>query len=334
MRRTARIILLLWASVACSGKSPTRTLDVVKLADRGFLTNAPLYIAEAEGFFAEEGIRLEYMEVPRSTGQILPLLERGDLDVVTGSISSAFYGAIAQGARMRIVADRGHIPNGGCSYSGIMARKGLFDSAAPTAATLRGRRMSLGASGAYGYIADNYFASVGLSTKDMNIVRLSETLETQALHSGAIDLMHVSEPYLSRLVAEGNKLIGPSSVYSPGAQYATVVFGPTLTVQRRDVGLRFMKAYLKGVKQSQEGATSRNIEIVSQRTKLDPALLRKVCMPELFSDGHIDSSKLLKFQEWAVRSHHIDRVLGADAGLDMSFAREAAKELGIRSESK
>jgi NitT/TauT family transport system substrate-binding protein len=194
--------------------------------------------------------------------------------------------------------------------------------------------MSVGASGAYGYIADNYFASVGLTTKDMNIVRLGESLENQALRSGGIDLMHVSEPYLSLLAAEGNKLIGPSSVYSPGAQYGTVLFGPTLTVDRRDVGLRFMRAYLKGVRESQQGATARNVEIVSQRTRLDPALVRKVCMPEISSDGQVDRLELLKFQEWAVKTHRLDRVLGADAGLDMAFAERAAKELGITSQSQ
>jgi NitT/TauT family transport system substrate-binding protein len=331
IHRAALGVILLAGSVACTRKPAEKKLDVVKIADRGFITNAPLYIADEEGFFAKEGIRLEYTQPPRSTSQTIPLLARGDLDVVTSSLTSAFFSAIEQGAPIRIVADRGHITKNGCEYSGIMARRGLFDKNPPSAATLRGKRMSLGSSGTYGYIADNYLGTFGLSTKDIDVVRLGENVEAQALDAGTIDLLHVAEPYLSKLRAQGHTLIGPSSIYSPGTHLAVVEFGPTLTVNRRDVAYRFIKAYLKGVKQSSEGMTARNLDILARRTKLDPEVLRKMCRPAVYADGHIDTADVLKFQQWAVKTHRLDRVLGADAGIDMSFAERAARELGLKS---
>ena len=330
--RAAMGIFIVATLSACSSR--TDKLDVVKIADRGFITNGPVYIADEEGFFAKEGLKLEYVEPPRSTSQTVPLLARGDLDVVTSSVTSAFYSAIEQGAQIRIVADRGHVAKDGCEYDGIMARKGLFDNAAPTAATIRGRRMSLGASGTYGFIADNYLGSMGLTTKDVDVVRLGENTEAQALDAGTIDLLHVAEPYLSRLEAEGHKLIGPSSVYSPGTHLAVVEFGPTLTVKHRDIAYRFIKAYLRGVRQSQEGATPRNVEILARRTKLDPAVLKKMCRPSVYTDGHVDTGDLLKFQQWAVRTKRLDKVMGADAGVDMSFVQRAVKELGTSSSTK
>jgi ABC-type nitrate/sulfonate/bicarbonate transport system substrate-binding protein len=191
--------------------------------------------------------------------------------------------------------------------------------------------MSLGASGTYGYIADNYLGSFGLTTKDMDVVRLGEGVEAQALDAGTIDLLHVAEPYLSQLEARGHKLIGPSNVYSPGTHLAVIEFGPTLTVNRRDVAYRFIKAYLMGVKQSEEGATPRNVEILARRTKLEPQVLRKMCRPAVYADGHVNTEDLLKFQKWAVKAHRLDRVPGAEAGVDMSFAQRAAKELGLSS---
>jgi NitT/TauT family transport system substrate-binding protein len=326
-RLATAVVILAFAS-GCDRKSPPKQ-DVVKLVDRGLLTNAPVYIAEEEGYFADEGIRLQFSEPPRSSSQVIPLMERGDVDVMTSALSSGFYAAVAKGARSRIVADRGHVAASGCDFDGVMARRGLFDKGSPTATDLRGKRFSLGATGSAAYITDKYLESIGLTTADLDIVRLSETLEAQALDAGSIDGMHVAEPYLSRLVAEGHKLIGPARLYAPGAHYAVVIYGPSLTVARRDLGRRFMRAYLRGVKKFQEGLTPRSAEILARRTGMSPDAIRKVCLPTIDPGGELNFPSLLDFQKWAVRHGYLSAVLGAEDGTDMTFARQAAKELGI-----
>jgi NitT/TauT family transport system substrate-binding protein len=324
---TAAILSLVTAS--CARKpGPTRQ-DIVKIADRGFLTNAPLYIADEEGYFADEGIKLQFGEPPRSSSQIIPLLERGDLDVMASALSAGFYAAVAQGARSRIVADRGHVADSGCDYDGVMARRGLFKGGSPTAKDLRGKRFSLGPAGSAAYIVDKYLKSLGLTISDISMVRLGGSLEAQALEAGSIDGLHVAEPYLSRLLAEGHRLIGPARLYAPGAHYAVLVFGPSLTITHRDVGERFMKAYLRGVRKFREGLTPRNLDIIVRRTGVTAGALRKVCLPTINADGELNSGSLLDFQKWLVRNGHLSRVLGAESGTDMAFARRAAKELGI-----
>ncbi len=332
--RNAVALPLLAITIACKGKPATRDLDVVRVADRGYITNAPIYIAEAEGFFADEGIRLAFIEAQGSTTQMFPILERGDLDVINSTVSSAFYAAIAQGSRIRMVADRGHTQSGHCSYAGIIAHKGLFDAAAPTAASLRGKRISISAAQSSTYTTDLFLASFGLTLRDLHVVRLGESLEVQALDAGNLDLLFANEPYLSRLKAEGHKLIGPDNQYSSGMSSSIFVFGPTLTVENRELGLRFIRAFLKGVKQLQEGMTPRNIEILTARTRIDPALLKSICLPAVYADGHVETSELLKFQQWAVKTKRLDRVLGPDAGVDMWFVQRASKELGIPTASK
>jgi NitT/TauT family transport system substrate-binding protein len=301
----------------------------VKIADRGFLTNAPIYIADEEGYFADEGIKLEFGEPPRSSSQIIPLLERGDLDVMASSLTAGFYAAVAQGARSRIVADRGHLADSGCDYDGIMVRRGLIKGSSATASDLRGKRFSAGPTGLGGYVLDKYLTSVGLTTADVTMVRLGETLEAQALHAGTIDGLHVAEPHLSQLLAEGHRLIGPSRIYAPGAHYAVLVFGPSLTVAHRDLGERFMKAYLRGVTKYREGLTPRNVDIIARRTHLAPQVLEKICLPTINADGALNSASLLDFQKWLVRGGFLTGAPGAEVGTDMTFVRSAAKELGI-----
>ena len=45
------------------------------------IASIQLFIAQEKGFFRDEGIRIEFVESPRST-QSLPLIERGDIDVL------------------------------------------------------------------------------------------------------------------------------------------------------------------------------------------------------------------------------------------------------------
>lgn len=327
--RFAAVGLLVIVASGCARKSEPARQDIVRIVDRGFLTNAPVYIADAEGYFADEGIRLQVSEPPRTSSLVIPLVERGDIDVMLTGVTAGLYAAVARGAKLRIVADRGHVSATGCDYNGIMARRGAFGRDSATAAGLRGKRFSLGPAGMATYVADRFLATGGLTTADLDMVRLGETVEAQALDAGSIDAMHVSEPYLSKLRAEGHMLIGPSRVYAPGVQYAVVIYGPSLTVARRDVGQRFMKAYLRGVRKFQEGSTTRNVEIIAARTGIDPAVLKTLCMPTINADGALNDSTLLDFQRWAARTGNLSNEVGIDGGLDRSFARQAAKELGI-----
>ncbi|MEO8575292.1 MAG: ABC transporter substrate-binding protein [Gemmatimonadales bacterium] len=327
-RRLAMAAVFAVIGVACDKPDPSH-FDVVRIADRGFLTNAPIYIADEEGYFADEKIKLQFAEPPRSSAQIIPLLDRGDLDVMAPALSAALFAAIAKGSKSRIVADRGHVTATGCDYDGVMVRRGLLNGAPPTANALRGKRFSLGAASTPAYIVNKYLNSLGLSNADIEMVRMGETVEAQALAAGSIDGLHVAEPHLSRLREQGNELIGPASKYTPGMHYAVVVFGPTLTVTHRDVGQRFMKAYLRGVKKFGEGLTARNIDIMARRTNVPADQLRKICLPSINPDGELNFAALVDFQKWLVAGGNLTAVVGPEAATDMTFARTAAKELGI-----
>lgn len=58
-------------------KAPLTPLRVTALP---FLSFAPLYIADAEGFFTEQGLKVEFVHFQRN-GDSLPALLKGDVDV-------------------------------------------------------------------------------------------------------------------------------------------------------------------------------------------------------------------------------------------------------------
>ena len=314
---------------SCSPRADTAGFDVVRVSDRGYLTSVPIYLADEKGFFAKEHIKLVYEQPPANSTQMLPLLERGELDVMPTTPAAAFYAAVVQGGKSRIVADRGHIAPTGCDYDGFMVRRGLFKTDSPTTNQLRGIRFSVGTSNMPAYLTEKYLSSRGLRVEDMKTQVLNETIEAQALESGALDGIHASEPHLSQLVAEGHRLIGPSRLYAPGAQYGVLIFGPNLTVKRRDIGLRFMKAYLLGIREVNRGLIPENIAILVKRTSLDSRAAKSICLPAMNADGAVNLESMLDFQDWVVRRKKLERTTGIDGAVDMSFARQAAKELGI-----
>jgi NitT/TauT family transport system substrate-binding protein len=330
MNSSVLLPLALATSLSCSPRPDDAGFDVVRVSDRGYLTSIPIYLADAKGLFAQQHLKLVYEQPPANSTQMLPLLERGELDVMPTTPAAAFYAAVVRGGKSRIVADRGHIAPTGCDYDGYLVRRGLFKTDSPTQNQLRGIRFSVGTSNMPAYLTEKYLSSRGLRLEEMKTQTMNETIEAQALESGALDGIHASEPHLSQLVAEGHRLIGPSRIYAPGAQFGVLIYGPNLTVKRRDIGLRFMKAYLLGIREVNRGLTPENIAILVKRTSLDPVAAKLVCLPAMNPDGAVNLESLLDFQNWVVRRKKLTRTTGLDAAVDMSFAQQAAKELGIQ----
>ena len=326
-----RLILFLLALTlpACARQRDPADLDVVRIAVHSRIAGSPLHIADEEGFFRDEGIRLEFVETTRSS-QALPVLERGDIEAIIGTASVGLYSALAKGAHVRIVADRAYLDPDGCAVSAIMGRHDAFPNDSPTASQLRGKRFSISPATTVAYVMDMYLKSVGLSVSDINVVKLSESVEAQALETNALDGMHVSEPYLSQLRGMGHRVLAVTSRFAPGAHTSVLIYGPSM-LNRPELAQRFMNAYLRGSRRYSEGATPRNIEIISKRLSYDTAMLRNICLPKTRIDGELNLDWLLAFQEWAVEKGHLDKVVGRDAGVDLSFARRAAAMLDSQS---
>ncbi|HJX37779.1 MAG TPA: ABC transporter substrate-binding protein, partial [Anaerolineae bacterium] len=131
IRRTLYVLLavnLALLTYACA--SPTVVPDEqepvhLKVTSQPYLSFAPYYIAQAEGYFAEEGLEVEFVEL---TGEeATPLLIQGELDVTVG-FGVYYLNAMARGAEVKVVADKGHIGTTGCSSGALVVRRELFET--------------------------------------------------------------------------------------------------------------------------------------------------------------------------------------------------------------
>ncbi len=122
--------------------NPSPLLTTVKVAYQPTSSNGPLYIAEEEGFFAQQGIDVEFVKIANSAAA-LPLLISGDVAVSTGPLKIGLVNAVAKGEHVRIVADKGSVTPGSCTGYALMVRKDLFDKGIVTnVSDLKGRKIA------------------------------------------------------------------------------------------------------------------------------------------------------------------------------------------------
>ncbi len=84
-----------------------------------------------------------------------------------------------------------------------------------------------------------------------------------------------------------------------------------------------MVAYLKAVRQYNEGKTPRNVEVLMNRTGLEEDLLRSACWPPIGNDIRVQAGSLLEYQEWAVSRGIAERILSEEELVDHRFVEHA-----------
>ncbi len=306
-----------------------QNLTPVKVVMRPFISFGPFYIAEEEGFFAEQGLDVEFvnMVVQRD---MLPALASGQADVASGVLSAGTFNAIAQSDNIQIVADKGYSDPNGCASFALIARRPLVESGdAQDPEKLRGSTLSLVRASWLDYYVERALNELGLKVEDMQLTDIPSPTQQEALEQGTIDMVMNSEPWITLYGRAGHKpILTPAEKLLPDSQSTDTLYGQKLLGENADVGRRFMVAYLKGVRQYNQGKTDRNVDILARNIQLEPELLREMCWPTLRNDGQIDIPSTLDFQEWAQEKKFQDTVVPAEKFWNPSFIEYANEQLG------
>lgn len=322
---------LLVALAACSRDGTSESTARVRVLARAYLSQAPLLIAEEEGYFAEEGIEVELVSLANAR-EGLPALIQGDLDVISATVGPPFLNAIARGAMIRTVANRGYLDPGGCAYLAFVTRPELLhEGELVVPPPESGRRLQVSWSREMEHLTGIALTTLGLDLDDVELVRVEGAEELQALVAGRIDLATNTGDPVRRVVDSGQAAIwrtGQSVL--PGFEFGALLFGPNLLERDRALGVRFLTAYLRGLRQYNLGKTDRNLEVLARRTSLDREALEQTCWLAMREDGRIDAGSMDLMQEWAVQRGTLSRVLRADELWDPSLIVEAARRLERR----
>jgi len=321
------IVLVFQPDVSCGQSQQTSKPVPLKLVTFPFLSFAPIYIAEKEGYFAEQGLQIEYVKMKEAVA--FQALARGDVDAWGGLTAIGALNAIQRGAQMRFVAARGEYEPNGCFYNGLIVRKALVDAGKlNTPAQLKGLNVAWYQASPEEYFLEKVLKKGGLTLDDVTKISIPPSADLGAMSKGSLDATVGGEPWISRMIKAG---VGtpwiPTQDYIPGFQNGTFMYGPNLLIKNPDAGVRLMAAYLKGLRRYNQGKTARNVEITANFTKLDKELLQNACWAYVPEDGRIKFQSLDEFQKWAVTKGYMDRPLTKDLLWEPSFVEQAHEML-------
>lgn len=318
------------APIAAPTPTATRPPERValKVANLPFIAFAPFYIGLEEGYFQAQGLDVELVNFAAQP-DTLAALASGNVDIVAGQVSAGYLNFIGRAADARVVADKGYIDPNACDNIALIARPTIATAdGRATADGLRGQKTNVALGTWNEYMVDKILAPLGLAMSDLDIVEIPPASHPAAMQSGQLALAVTNEPFVSRLLADGNKaILPPPHELLPDSQSAITMFGPKLLGANAETGNRFMVAYLQATRQYNQGKTERNLAILAQYTKLDPAVLDKMCWPALRGDGSVNVNSLIDFQNWAMKKGLQPTALAGPQLWDASFTTVANQRL-------
>ncbi|HEY4200576.1 MAG TPA: ABC transporter substrate-binding protein [Devosiaceae bacterium] len=312
--------------------------EVVNIGIPNVATDVGFFLADQEGYFKDEGIEVKFTPFPSAAGMIAPL-GAGQLDVGGGAISAGFFNAVDRGINIRIVADKG-ADTAEYEYSTIVIRKDLVDSGKyKSLADLKGLTLAASAQGANSESQINQvLQQAGLKYEDVKVVYLSYPEMYAALKNKAIDGGVSNEPTLSSMVKDGVAVRASDKSLFPGYQTAVVFFSQSFAEKRKDVAQKFMRAYIRAVRDYNDGLQNgkfvgpKGDAVIAALTKYtavkDPDIYRNMTPFVVNPNGTVNpkslDTDLAFFKE---RKLVPDRVQLAPY-LDTSFVDWAVSDLG------
>ena len=302
----ALLALALWAGAAGAQTQKIR----ISLSSRSN-TNTTYYVAQAKGFFKEEGLEVEFIQINPRLGAMAVL--GGDVTFTT-SFFSTFRG-IVQGLPMKTVF--------------ILLKKGMYflmvrPDVIKDIHDLKGKKLGVASvNGGDHIVSRELLRMKGVDPNSVQAIAVGEpTLRAQAVLTNAVQVVAVTPPHDLMLQQMGLKAIsGPPEIGVPnsGLFAADRLIKESPQILRRTIRAmlkanRFIEEHRDETIRIMVGAVAQSPEAAARSYDVELKTLAK--------DGQMTDAELeAQMERMGDKKRPLDEVR------DFSFARAALKEL-------
>jgi len=328
----ASALLLLPAA----GPGQDRQRDKVVVGEVPILPSIGTFIALERGYFEELGLEVE-MTTHKASPQVIPLLATGKIDVGGGGVNAALFNALAGGADILIVADKGHHPR----EKSVPPSHGIVFSArrrpvALNREALQGKTFAVPGRGSPQEIyLELFLRRYGLGLDDVELVAMPLTGMLPGLAEGSIFGAALLEPFLTIALERGMAAAadGERELY-PGQQAGVVMFSRDFAQRRRETAVKYLAGYLRGVRTFEDllgrkGGRGEVFAVARKYTALDDAdLFARMAMPSLDPDGRLNVESMEADLRWLHERGFVENAPELSRFVDASIAVEALAILG------
>lgn len=307
----------------------------VRIAEDTAPSGAGFYIADSRGYFKEYGINVQFVEF-ESSASMLPAIAAGHVDVAGGITSVALFNAIKRGLDIKIIADKGTNLSGR-SYFDLVIRKDL-EGTVKDYPDLKGLRIAVSAEQSLDHLTlSKALQKGGLTFADIRLVVIPNFANMLvALANGAIDAAVLIEPLITKGVSEGDIIRWKDATdFAPGAQIAIVLASPQFVNEKRDVAVRFMAAYLKGIRDYYDAFVKGEgleeiLPIMTEYSSLKEVdVYRQMHPPGLNPNGYVIVPGIQSDLDWYRDQGYFEGEIDLDRVIDHSLIDDALAVIGV-----
>lgn len=305
--------------------------DVVRIAEDNSPSGAGFYLADARGYFRQQGLTVKFVTFPSGV-DMLPALAAGEVDVAGGITDAGLFRAVQQGLDVKIIGDKGRdIP--GRPHFALVLRTGLARRIQHYR-DLKGLKVAMASTRSLNEeMLDKALALGGLSLRDVEVVVIDSFPEIRAaLARRRVDAALQIEPFLTlgreQRVA---KVFRDPAEYAPGEQLSVLLADAPFVTERRATAVRFMVAYRQGVRDYNREFRGRanlyNVSAVLARyTGMgDFRLWARTAPVALDPNALVSPRGIAQDLAWHRRMGYVYGPVDLGQLIDLSIAREAAR---------
>jgi NitT/TauT family transport system substrate-binding protein len=324
-------------SAAASPQPPLQ----LKVGTQRLSSDVVLYTAQERGYFAEQGIEVEFTDITTG-GEAIPPLATGQLDVSVGAVNPGLFNAIQRGVDMKLVTTKGATgPDPSSPFPGgitfVLGTEVAASGAIRDYADLRGRPIAISTRGsALEVILDKALHRGGLTRDDVDIKTLGYPDMLPALANRHVDAAIELEPFVAQGAGKGVLVPWKNSVeIHPGQQAAAILYGPSILQMAGNAGNRFMVAYVRGLRDYNDAFGPKRlnradmVNILIRNTQLkDAALYDQMGLSYLNPDCYLNLDTMAADIDWYFENGYIAPKPDVTQLVDHSFCDYALQQLG------
>ena len=303
----------------------------ITIAALTFVSSSPLFIAQDKGYYAEEGLEVEFSFF-RAAQPVAVAIASGDADFGVTAFTAGFYNLAGQGALKVIGAQSREEP--GFDFSGYFVSNQAYEAGFTSPEKFPGHSLGMTQYGSSFHLMIGMLADkLGFPLSEVKLVPLQSVPNMiAAVKSGQVDSIILPAHIIKALEAKGNgRIVGWVHQYTP--YQLGGLFTSTRNVrERREVVEKFVRAYQRAATEYHEAfnqldAQGRRvfgekaealIPIIQKYTKAKPQSIYNGA-PYIDPLGRLDVGSVYDQIAWFKKQGLVDEKVDPAEILDLSF---------------
>ncbi len=313
MKKSSLLLaLILIASLLLSACSPADKDPTLKMAVLPIMDTLPFYVAEQNGYLADEGITVELLPV-KSAQERDALMQAGEVDGMLTDLPGVGIFNRDQ-VQVKIVA----IARKAYDHSPLFRILSGPESGITSPADLAGVKIGISQNTVIEYITDRMLEQSGLSADQIAIEEISAIpVRFEQLMAGQVPAATLPDPLAQGAIAAGANLVVDDSQFTEFS-HSVLVFGAEALEAKPQTIEKFLAAWDKAAADLNADPQSYT-DLLIEKGRVPPTIQGSYSMPP-FPQGEITSeSQWADVVDWLLGKGLIDAEIPYGDAVDSSF---------------